>query len=225
MTRRMLRCIIWVTIHSGVIKHERDYDCEGDKMNLQHLRYALFLPGLCLACLSSGAGQPASSTPANSPASFKLTSTAFSEGKAIPAKYAMHGENVAPPLAWTGAPEGTKSYALIVEDPDAPRGTWVHWVLFNLPGKLTGLAEGIPGTIPAANPAYGASQGKNSGKNTQYDGPAPPSGTHRYFFRLYALDEAKLSGVNAGAGVDEVRKAMKGHELGHATLMGTYSAK
>src|SRR6266540_1402431 len=118
---------------------------------------------------------------------FSLTSTAFTDGAAIPVKYTCDGADVSPPLAWSGAPAGTKSFALICDDPDAPRGTWVHWVLFNLPAQEKELAEGTPTSARLPNSAR---QGKNDFGNIGYGGPAPPKGKpHRYFFKLYALDQ------------------------------------
>ena len=112
-----------------------------------------------------------------------ITSTAFNEGAAIPRKYTCNAENVSPPLAWSGVPAGAKSLALIADDPDAPGGTWTHWVLFNLPATSTGLLEGIK---PQDSPE-GATQATTSFRKVGYGGPCPPSGTHRYYFRLYAL--------------------------------------
>lgn len=150
-----------------------------------------------------------------------LSSTGFAPNGAIPATYTCEGRDISPPLAWRGTPPGTKSLALIVDDPDAPdpaapRMTWVHWVLYNLPASTVGLAEGIP---PAALPP-GAREGINDFDRTTYGGPCPPIGRHRYFFKLYALD-AVLPGrpeINKAA----LEKAMQGHVLAQATLVGTY---
>ena len=119
------------------------------------------------------------------PASLSLTSPAFSEGEAIPGKHTCDGEDLSPALAWSAPPEGTQSFALIMDDPDAPVGTWVHWVLYNLPANARSLAEGI---LPDETLPDGSLPGKNSWKIIGYGGPCPPSGTHRYFFKLYALD-------------------------------------
>jgi len=142
----------------------------------------------------------------------QLTSPAFTEGGAIPAKFTCTGANVSPALAWSGAPDGVQTFTLIMDDPDAPRGTWVHWVVFDLPGDLSGLPEdvGQAAGVPGAN-SYG---------RTGYAGPCPPGGTHRYFFKLYALDTA-LS-LRAGASKEDVLRAMDGHILAQAQLMGTY---
>jgi Raf kinase inhibitor-like YbhB/YbcL family protein len=148
--------------------------------------------------------------------SFKLTSDAFATGQSIPAKYSCIGKNISPALAWTEPPAGTQAFALIVDDPDAPMGTWVHWVLFNIPAATRSLAEGLSvkgdGNIVA---------GKNSSGRLSYDGPCPPSGTHRYFFKLYALDTT-LS-LQSGVTKDQLLKAMNGHILAQAELMGTFS--
>lgn len=149
-----------------------------------------------------------------------VTSTAFAEGATIPAKFTCDGADVSPPLAWTGAPANTKTFALIMDDPDAPGGTWVHWVLWNIPGATSSLPEGIPKTETLKN-LGGALQGKNTWPKTGYDGPCPPPGKpHRYFFKLYALD-APL-GLKAGATKADVDQAMKDRILASAQLMGTY---
>jgi Raf kinase inhibitor-like YbhB/YbcL family protein len=150
--------------------------------------------------------------------SIKLTSTAFREGQAIPIDYTGDGSDRSPPLSWSAPPQGTASLAIICEDPDAPRGTWTHWVLFNLPADLRELAEG---QSPGGDVMNGARQGKNDFGKLGYGGPAPPRGKpHRYFFKLYALDTPlKLS---AGASRAELLSAMKGHVLADAECMGTY---
>ena len=120
--------------------------------------------------------------------SIELTSTAFKAEKPIPKQYTGDGTDQSPPLQWSEPPSGTKSIALICDDPDAPRGTWVHWVLFNVPAQTLELEAGVPTTETLAN---GAKQGKNDFGNIGYGGPAPPKGkAHRYFFKLYALDAA-----------------------------------
>ncbi|MFH0799128.1 MAG: YbhB/YbcL family Raf kinase inhibitor-like protein [Pseudomonadota bacterium] len=149
---------------------------------------------------------------------FEFKSSAFANGAAIPAKYTCDGAEVSPPLAWSGAPQGTKSLALISDDPDAPAHIWVHWVMWNIPPALSGLKEGME---KGAALADGTRQGVNDSKGTGWGGPCPPSGTHRYFFKLYALDsilELKPDTTKAA-----LETAMKGHILAQATLMGTYS--
>ena len=147
----------------------------------------------------------------------KITSSAFEEGGLIPPKYTCDGADISPPLQWDAVPEGTKSVTLISDDPDAPMGTWVHWVLFNLPADTTELTENIP---PDENLPNGAGQGTNDFRRIGYGGPCPPGGTHRYFFKIYALDtELDLS---AGACKKDLLKAMEGHILGQGQLIGKY---
>lgn len=151
---------------------------------------------------------------------FALTSNAFKNGERIPTRYTCDGPDVSPPLAWSGAPQGTKAFAVICDDPDAPRGTWVHWVLYELPANLTSLPEGVPAqdTLPQLG---GAKQGRNDFGRNAYGGPCPPPGKpHRYFFKLYALD-APL-GLKPGARKEDVERASRGHVLGEAQLMGVY---
>jgi len=147
----------------------------------------------------------------------KVKSEAFEEGGMIPKKYTCDGEDTSPPLSWTGVPEGTEALALICDDPDAPVGTWVHWVIFNIPPDTTGLSENIP---PERVLESGARQGRNDFGNIGYGGPCPPRGTHRYYFKLYALD--KKVDLEPGATKDELLKAMEGHILAEGRLMGRY---
>jgi len=147
----------------------------------------------------------------------KLMSTAFNEGEMIPSKYTCNGLDVSPPLSWISVPEGTKSLALICDDPDAPFGTWVHWVLFNLPPELHELPENIPAEKELEN---GAKHGKNDFHDFGYGGPCPPSGTHRYLFKLYALDTEIV--LEPGIKKAKLVKAMKGHILAEGKLMGKY---
>ena len=148
----------------------------------------------------------------------KLTSTAFKEGEAIPRGYTCDGADVSPPLEWTGVPKTAKTIAIIADDPDAPAGTWVHWVLYNLPADGLGLIENTPQIETLKG---GGAQGKNDFGKIGYGGPCPPSGTHRYFFKFYALD-SELT-LKPGATRAEVEQAMEGHTIGRAQLMGTYS--
>jgi Raf kinase inhibitor-like YbhB/YbcL family protein len=147
----------------------------------------------------------------------KLTSTAFDEGGMIPSQYTCDGQNVSPPLAWSGLPEGTKTLALICDDPDAPRGTWVHWVVYQIPAAERGLPENLPARETLDN---GARQGTNDFKKPGYGGPCPPSGTHRYFFKLYALDASLDLPPNATK--DQLLKAIEGHTLAQGQLMARY---
>jgi Raf kinase inhibitor-like YbhB/YbcL family protein len=143
---------------------------------------------------------------------FTLTSTAFAAGQAIPKRYTCDGENVSPPLTWSGSPAAAKSFVLIVDDPDAPGGTFTHWIVFNLPAGIHSMPEGT--ALPA-----GAAEGVNGFGKAGYGGPCPPKGRHRYVHQLYALD-TRLS-------VDkptrkQIDAALQGHVLARATLMGTY---
>lgn len=149
--------------------------------------------------------------------SFMLTSASFQEGQPIPPKHTCEGQDLSPPLAWDHAPNGTKSFALIHDDPDAPGNTWVHWVLFNLPASVGHLPEGMPKDRELAD---GSRQGMTDFGRTGYGGPCPPSGTHRYFFKLYALD--MMLSLPSGATKAQVEAAMKDHVLAEAQLMGVY---
>ncbi len=151
--------------------------------------------------------------------SFMLTSPAFSEGGRIPDRHTCAAEDLSPPLNWSGVPSGTQSFALVVEDPDAPSGTFIHWVIYNLPPTLTSLPEGLPRTEQLTN---GAAQGIGDFGSIGYRGPCPPRGKpHRYFFILRALDtqltaKPKMTRV-------QLEKEIQGHVLAEARLMGTYS--
>ena len=147
----------------------------------------------------------------------KLTSSAFSEGALIPVQYTCAGGDFSPPLAWSDLPAGAKSLALIADDPDAPVGTWVHWVAFNLPVTGRGLPEGIKDEKRLSG---GGIQGTNSWRRSGYGGPCPPSGTHRYFFKLYALDT--ILALDNKAAAKDVESAIKGHVLAEAQLMGRF---
>lgn len=150
--------------------------------------------------------------------SIEFTSTAFQQGTPIPKQYSGDDADQSPPLSWSEPPTGTKSIALICDDPDAPRGTWVHWVLFNLPPTVRELEEGVPTTATLGS---GAKQGKNDFGNIGYGGPAPPKGKpHRYFFKLYAL--AVTVDLPPGSTKADLEAAMKGHILAEGQLMGTY---
>lgn len=149
---------------------------------------------------------------------FELTSSAFAHEAPIPVKYSCDGENISPPLAWTDPPGGTQSFALINDDPDAPVGIWIHWVLYNIPGDSRGLNEAIPAHEELGD---GSQHGENSWGRRDYGGPCPPSGTHRYFFKLYALDT--MLELGAVADKETLLEAMEGHILAEAELMGTYA--
>ena len=148
----------------------------------------------------------------------ELSSTAFDEEANIPKQYTGDGKNVSPPLRWSDPPPETKSFALICDDPDAPRGTWVHWVLFNLPAEKRQLEESVPAQKGLDE---GAKQGKNDFGKVGYGGPSPPAGKpHRYFFKLYALDTTLDLAPEATK--DQLLAAMKGHVLAEGQLMGRY---
>lgn len=149
---------------------------------------------------------------AGAQASLTLTSDAFNNNASIPLQYSGKGQDISPPLAWSNPPSGTQSYALICDDPDAPSGTWTHWVLYNIPSTVNHIDEG---KLPKE-----ATLGKNSWGKTSYGGPNPPSGTHHYIFTLYALD-APLA-LPSGLTSDQLRQAMDGHVLDKATLIGTF---
>ena len=150
----------------------------------------------------------------------EIKSQAFAQGGFIPAKHTCDGEDVSPSLTWSGAPAGTQSFAVISDDPDAPAGTWVHWVIWNIPAGTQALEENVP---KLEAPPNGARQGTNDFRRVGYGGPCPPSGTHRYFFRLYALD-APVD-LKSTATKRELEKAMQGHVLARAELMGKYGRR
>jgi Raf kinase inhibitor-like YbhB/YbcL family protein len=179
--------------------------------------YILLLATILLATAVGGCG-PANELEEEETMALELASTAFGSGEPIPVKYSCDGLNISPPLSWGAPPEGAQSFALVAEDPDAPAGTWVHWVLYDLPVASRGLAEALP---PDAVLSDGGLHGENSSRRLGYGGPCPPSGTHRYFFKLYALDSAL--NLEPGATASQVRQAMEGHVLAEGELMGTYS--
>ena len=153
-----------------------------------------------------------------------LSSTAFTTGGEIPSKYTCERDDVSPALEWTGVPDQTRSLVLIVDDPDAPdprapKMTWVHWVLYNIPPDTTGLPEGAT----SADLPNGTKEGMNDWKRTGYGGPCPPSGTHRYFFKAYAY--AEPLGLEEPPSSDDLLAALKGRVLDEAALMGNYSRR
>jgi Raf kinase inhibitor-like YbhB/YbcL family protein len=146
----------------------------------------------------------------------RIASPAFENGQPIPEKHSCDGEDVSPALTWDDVPQSAKSLTLVVEDPDAPRGTWDHWIVFNIPPAVKGLREGAgAGNLPGQ-----ALHGRNSWTRNNWGGPCPPSGTHRYFFKLFALDA--VLDLSQGASKAELLDAMDGHILDKAELMGTY---
>jgi len=175
------------------------------------VRAALLVPGLFL-CAQARANPPE--------ARMQITSSSFTHQGAIPAKYTCEGPDTSPPLAWSGVPPSAKSLALIVDDPDAPdpkapKTTWVHWVLYDVPSGTSSLAEGASRSLPS-----GTRDGLNDWRRTGYGGPCPPIGRHRYFFKLYALDIV-LPDLSKPSKA-ELLKAMEGHVVGTAEFVGTY---
>jgi Raf kinase inhibitor-like YbhB/YbcL family protein len=180
---------------------------------------------------SCGSDRPSDAIPAEvqsrpgGKATIRLESPSFQEGGTIPRVHTCDGKETSPPLSWSGVPEGTRSLALIVDDPDAPGGTFNHWVLFDLPPDLKELKEGIPtkGEVPLTPGGGTARQGTNDFDQFGYGGPCPPKGSHRYFFVLYALDVRP--NLKPGATRNDLLQAMKGHILAEGRLMGRYSRR
>jgi Raf kinase inhibitor-like YbhB/YbcL family protein len=173
-----------------------------------HVKYAPFL--MLTVCIASASLAQESK--------LQLRSTAFTDGSVIPSEYTCTGADKSPPMSWTGTPVGTRSFALIVDDPDAPRGTFVHWVIYNMGSSMSQL----PGDTPrSAQTTSGARQGVNGLDRVGYKGPCPPpGGPHHYHFRLFALDSPLK--LEPGAGAAEVRQAMKGHVLAGTELVGIF---
>jgi len=198
----------------------------GCRISLPGLREGLF-PLVLAAAVSVGAAACGGSVERKAPAgeakegtamAIELTSSAFRDGASIPVKHTCDGEDVSPPLEWSGAPEGTKSLALICNDPDAPMKTWVHWVLYDIPASETQLPEGVP---KEESVLEGAKQGTTDFGRIGYGGPCPPPGKpHRYYFKLYALDT--VLNLAPGASEKDLLRAMDGHVLAEGQLMGTY---
>lgn len=181
------------------------------------MRQGIFAAAVAVLVFVTGGSAPAQG---GGKMSIAVKSSAFEEGGMIPRKYTCDGPDLSPPLSWSGIPEGAKSIALICDDPDAPMGTWVHWVAYNLPAESKGLPEGVAIQEKIAG---GGAQGINDFRRIGYGGPCPPGGTHRYFFKLYALDaKLDLSGKVTKA---QLLKAMEGHVLAEGQLMGKYSRR
>ena len=180
----------------------------------------LLLLSLLLLVGCASKSDPAQTGAVEATSDFQLTSPAFAHEDAIPGKYTCDGDDTSPALAWTKPPAGTESFALIMDDPDAPGGTWVHWVLYNIPADVRKLAEAFPADAELSD---GSRNGKNSWPKSGYGGPCPPSGTHRYYFKLYTLDT--MLDLAAGANKAQLLKAMEGHILAQTELMGTYQHK
>jgi Raf kinase inhibitor-like YbhB/YbcL family protein len=149
-----------------------------------------------------------------------VTSPAFASMQAIPGKYTCDGEDLSPPLSWSNVPGNAHSIVLICDDPDAPAGGWVHWVCYDIPSNVDSLPEAVPASDTLA---CGGRQGKTDFGKTGYGGPCPPGGTHRYFFKVYALD--KMLNLPAGKTKKEIAKAIKGHVVASGELVGTYTRR
>jgi len=155
------------------------------------------------------------------PTDLKLKSSLFKEGGSVPQKFTCDGKDISPALQWSGAPNATKTLALIMDDPDAPAGTWVHWVIYNIPGNQKKLPEGIPTKEKLSN---GTRQASNDFRKAGYGGPCPPEGkSHHYFFKLYALDT--MLDLPSMASKSQLEASMESHILGQTQLMGTYQRK
>ncbi len=182
-----------------------------------------FVTAMVLAVVLSLLGpfaSPAAENPAQ--ATIELTSSAFVNGAAIPEQYTCQGKNISPPLKWSGISSQAKSLVLIMDDPDAPVGTWVHWVLYDLPPSTTELPEGFGNELNKTTDT--GKQGKNDFKHLGYGGPCPPAGkSHRYFLKLYALDS--VLDLKSGATKKDVERTMENHILGQGQLMATYQRK
>jgi Raf kinase inhibitor-like YbhB/YbcL family protein len=178
--------------------------------------YILFM----LLILLCGVGQNSVAQKGDQIMAITVTSSAFKEGQMIPAKYTCDGDNISPSLNWQQVPQGVKSFALISDDPDAPVGIWVHWVLWNIPAESNGLPEAIPASPQLPD---GSKQGVTSARSHGYHGPCPPSGTHRYFFKIYALDT--MLDLSESSKKQDLLEAMKGHILAEGSLMGKYKRK
>jgi len=150
----------------------------------------------------------------------ELKSSAFQAGHMIPSTFTCDGRDISPPLSWSDPPAGTVNFALISDDPDAPMGTWVHWVIWNIPASIHTLEENLPKTASLQN---GAQQGTTDFHRVGYGGPCPPSGTHRYYFKLYALDTTL--NLPSSTTKKDLEQAIRGHILAQAELMGTYRRK
>jgi Raf kinase inhibitor-like YbhB/YbcL family protein len=168
--------------------------------------------------LPATSANSSTSLPEKESSMFQIKSNAFQGDANIPSRFTCEGENISPELSWSGAPQGTKTFALVLHDPDAPRrGGYTHWVVFNIPATENQVAENAPKN---SNFPGGGTQGKNDDGSSGYTGPCPPSGTHRYYFHLYAVDQELNLRENATG--EQLQKALKGHIVGQAEFMGRY---
>ena len=177
----------------------------------------LFVSLVCLFLFNDTTDKGYAKTRGGAEMAFTITSSAFADGGMIPREYTCDGRDISPPLVWNGVPEDTKSLAIICDDPDAPVGTWVHWVLFNIPATVNELPQSIPPDKVLEN---GARHGINDFRKFGYGGPCPPGGTHRYYFKIYALDTELTQ--EPGLTKADLLKAMNGHILAEGQLMGRY---
>ena len=182
------------------------------------MRYRRFLLPVAIGVLLMSGCGPSSAPSSPATATLELTSAAFAPGETIPDEYTCDGQDISPPLSWSDPPQRTESFVLIFDDPDAPVGTWVHWVLFNIPADKRSLSENVPAQDQLPD---GSLHGRNSWKRRDYGGPCPPSGsTHRYVFQLLALD--RELDLEAGATKKQVLGATEGHVLAQGELTGEY---
>ena len=190
-------------------------------MRLRFVVLAMMVLTIVLGCAFYGRADERKVNKEVKVATMEIKSNAFKQGETIPARHTCDGDDVSPQLSWSKAPAGAKELVLICDDPDAPMGGWVHWVLYGLPPDTTGLPEGVP---KQDSTAFGARQGKNDFGKIGYGGPCPPRGsTHRYFFKLYAVDK-KLD-LKPRATKWDALKAMEGHILAQGELMGRYAMR
>jgi Raf kinase inhibitor-like protein, YbhB/YbcL family len=186
---------------------------------LKNVTVLITIP-ILLLCFCKDSAKAGTEATGGKKMEIKITSSAFKDGDLMPAKYTCDGANISPPLKWENIPAGAKTIAIICDDPDAPRGTFVHWVLFNLPAEVKELAENTPADKILSS---GAVQGTADFGRIGYGGPCPPSGTHRYFFKIYALD-TKID-LTPGADKSRLVEAMKGHILAEGQLVGKYKRR
>ena len=184
-------------------------------MNTVSICKGIFL-GVILTCVAAWSGA-AEKARGGGKMGIVVRSAAFDEGGLIPPRYTCDGADVSPPISLSGVPEGARSIALICDDPDAPAGTWVHWVVYDLSPDIKDLPEAVP---PDKTVLGGAKQGLNDFRKIGYGGPCPPGGTHRYSFKVYALDA--VTNLAPGARKDDLLKAMEGHVLAEGRLIGKY---
>ena len=188
--------------------------------NILILTVLIFCVTVLAGCDSGDQSSGSNDAGSNPAGDLALHSPSFDDGGMMPEKHAYRQQNLSPSLQWSNVPDSAKSLALICDDPDAPNKTWVHWVIYNIPASAGGLEEGVAKDATPSQPS-GSVQGTNDFGNVGYDGPAPPSGTHRYFFKLYALDVADLQ---PGLDKQGLLDAMEGHIVAEARLMGRYGA-